>query len=127
MFIDCPPTLDIKLLNSIVASDYVIIPNTPSKFSVQGLSFLKNTIEKAKTKNVNIKAFSIVNQYVPQHQIAAMTKRIEDYFPVLKTKIPRKTDIEKSQVTDSHLDKFSPSAFLPYMNLAKEVIELCQS
>jgi len=126
ILIDCPPTLDIKLLNALVCSDYVLIPNTPSKFSVQGLAFLQNTIEKAKMKNPTIKAFSIINQYAPKLQISALVERIEDYFPVLKTKIPRATDIEKSQVLEEHLDTYSPKKFKHYTELAKEVIEICQ-
>ena len=127
ILIDCPPTLDIKLLNALVCSDYVLIPNTPSKFSVQGLSFLQKTIEKAKKKNPTMEAYSIINQYVPKYQISALVDSIENYFPVLKTKIPRATDIEKAQVLDEHLDTYSPAKFKYYTKLAEEVIEICLS
>lgn len=126
IFVDCPPSLDIKLLNALIASDYVIIPNTPSKFSVQGLASLRNTIEKAKTKNTKLQAVSLVNQFMPELQVASMTKRIEDYFTVLNTKIPRSTDIEKSQIVEKGLDAFAPKKFKPYMDLALEVIKLWQ-
>lgn len=127
IFIDCGPSLDIKILNALVCSDYVIIPNTPSKFSVQGLSFLKNTIDKAKNKNPTLKAYSLINQFVEKHQISAMTDRITDFFPVLSTIIPRATDIEKSQVVEEHLDTYAPAKFKYYTELAKEVIAICQN
>lgn len=43
--IDTPPNLGITTTNVIVASDYTIIPMKASKYSVQGLSQLLNTIK----------------------------------------------------------------------------------
>jgi chromosome partitioning protein len=124
IMIDCPPTLDIKLLNALVSSDIVIIPNTPSRFSIQGMKDLKYTINKVRKRKPGLKVYTILNEFVQNQQISAVSELVRDYFPVLETKIPRATDIEKAQIIKDHLDKFSPKKFKYYEDLAAEVINL---
>jgi chromosome partitioning protein len=43
VIIDCPPALGLLSVNSLVASDYIIIPVTPQFFSIKGIKDLINT------------------------------------------------------------------------------------
>ena len=45
IIIDTPPALGNLSVNSLVASDYVIIPSEPRPFALQGLGALNNTIQ----------------------------------------------------------------------------------
>lgn len=48
--IDCPPTLNILLMNALTAADKVIIPLTADMFALQGLYLLVNTIHGIQEK-----------------------------------------------------------------------------
>lgn len=48
IIIDTPPALGNLSFNSLVASDYVVIPTEPRPFALQGLGKLHNTIESVK-------------------------------------------------------------------------------
>lgn len=48
IFIDCPPSLGLLTINSLVVSNSIIIPLQCEFFALEGLSHLFNTIEKIK-------------------------------------------------------------------------------
>lgn len=43
ILIDCPPSLGLLSINALVCSDYMIIPVSPSYFSIKGVKHLINT------------------------------------------------------------------------------------
>ncbi len=59
--IDTPPALGNLSVNSLVASDYVIIPSEPRPFSLQGLGALHNTIKTVQNNlNPSLKILGIL-------------------------------------------------------------------
>ena len=61
IIIDTPPALGNLSYNSLVASDYVIIPTDPRPFALQGLSALNSTIESVKKSfNPDLKVLGIL-------------------------------------------------------------------
>ena len=52
IFIDTPPSLSALTLNGLISSDYLIIPMTPSLYSMQGTNDLMETVSKVK-KSLN--------------------------------------------------------------------------
>ena len=48
IFIDCPPSLGLLTINSLVVATSIIIPLQCEFFALEGLSHLFNTIEKIK-------------------------------------------------------------------------------
>lgn len=86
--IDTPPTLGNLSFNSLVASDYVIIPTEPRPFALQGLGALNNTIESIRNNlNPTLKVLGILlikynNRTVLNRDIKDM---IEDYAKQMNT------------------------------------------
>lgn len=50
IFIDCPPSLSLITLNSLVASDSVLIPVQSEYYALEGLTLLLNTIKMIKSR-----------------------------------------------------------------------------
>lgn len=61
IIIDTPPALGNLSFNSLVASDYVVIPTEPRPFALQGLGALHNTIESVRnSQNPTLKVLGIL-------------------------------------------------------------------
>lgn len=55
IIIDTPPSLGLLTMNALIASDYVIIPVSPKKLSLSGLSLLNKNIKKVVSEGLNRK------------------------------------------------------------------------
>lgn len=103
--IDCPPSLSIFTINSLVASNYVIIPLQAEKFSVDGIVGLQQTISSIKKRiNPNLEILgALITQLKPQ---TLLTKTIvpvlNKYFRIFENSIS-----DGVSVGESHLAKKS--------------------
>lgn len=88
IIIDTPPALGNLSFNSLVASDYVLIPTEPRPFALQGLGALNNTIQSVQNSlNPTLKVLGILlikysNRTVLNRDIKDM---IEDYAKRMNT------------------------------------------
>ncbi len=88
IIIDTPPALGNLSFNSLVASDYVVIPADPRPFALQGLGSLNETIKKIQNHlNPSLKVLGILlikynNRTVLNRDIKTM---IEDYAKQMNT------------------------------------------
>lgn len=103
--IDCPPSLSIFTINSLVASNFVIIPLQAEKFSVDGIVGLQQTISSIKKRiNPNLEILgALITQLKPQ---TLLTKTIlpvlSKYFRIFENSIS-----DGVAVGESHLAKKS--------------------
>ena len=84
ILIDCPPSLSLVTLNSLVAADSVLIPMTAEFLSLEGLSQLYETIKIVKSKyNAGLSIEGIL---------------FEKFFPnqVFQTRIPRNVRLSEA-------------------------------
>lgn len=90
IIIDTPPALGNLSFNSLVASDYVVIPTEPRPFALQGLGALHNTIETVRnSQNSTLKVLGVLlikysNRTVLNRDIKAM---IEEYAEQMNTTV----------------------------------------
>ena len=101
IIIDCPPSLSLITLNSLVAADTVLIPMTAEFLSLEGLSQLHETIKIVKSKyNPGLKLEGIVfTMFDPRLNLSLqVVEEVEKYFPgqVFQTKIPRNVRLSEA-------------------------------
>ncbi|MBT5388342.1 MAG: ParA family protein [Porticoccaceae bacterium] len=94
VIIDCPPSLNLLTVNSLVASDGVLIPMQCEYYALEGLSALNNTIRQiAKLINPKLRIEGILRtMYDPRSSLTnAVSAQLRKYFGdrVYRVSIPR--------------------------------------
>lgn len=94
IFIDCPPSLGLLTVNSLVASDSVLIPIQTEFFALEGLTQLINTInliKKSYNQKLSIEGVLLTMLDKRTHLTSDVAKNVVAYFgkKVYSTAIPR--------------------------------------
>jgi len=129
IFIDCPPSLGLLTINSLTASDSVIIPLQCEYYAMEGLSQLLKTIRLIKhhlnpgleIEGILLTMFDVRNNL--SHQVA---EEVQSHFrdKVFKTVIPRNVKLSEAP---SHgkpilLYDINSKGAESYLNLAREIL-----
>lgn len=129
IIIDCPPSLGLLTVNSLTASDEVIIPVQCEYYALEGLSQLLNTIELIK-ENLHPELKVLGAVLTMHHKRVKLSeevvKEVQNNFPhkVFETIIPRNVRLAeapsfgKSALTMASWSKGAKA----YRKLAKEVV-----
>lgn len=124
IIIDCPPSLSIFTINALVAATHVIIPAQAEKFSIDGMTGLKNTINSIKRRiNPELEILgALITQIRPRTVLTrTILPIISQFFPVFKTSISQGVVIG-----ESHLAKKSILDYAPESNQAKEYLSFAE-
>jgi len=129
IIIDCPPSLTLLSLNSLTASDYVIIPIQCEYFSMEGLSKIMDVINEIReTKNLGLTLMGILfTMYDGETESAQeVIEQVREVFPekIFSTIIPRDPSLSEAPshaTTIFGYDISSPGA-VSYITLAEEVL-----
>lgn len=132
--IDTPPALGNLAYNSLVASDYIIIPIEPRPYALQGLGALHNTIKSIQNgPNPNLRVLGILlikysNRTILNRDIKAM---IEDYARqmqtvVFETTIRESIAVAEAQTVRKPLIDYAKNAKpnIDYKGFTTEVLEM---
>ncbi|MBU5486450.1 AAA family ATPase [Clostridium sp. MSJ-11] len=129
VLIDCPPSLGLLSVNSLVASDYLIIPVTPQFFSIKGIKHLMETYTLIKdTLNPNLEIMGVlVTMYDKRKNIAKdiRTTLVEVFGDkVFNTVIRQDVQIEYSQDNQTPIIYYNDKcrSHEDYKNLGREVL-----
>lgn len=129
ILIDCPPSLNTLTVNSLVASEGVIIPMQCEYYALEGLSALVGTIDRIReTANPKLQIEGLLRtMFDPRNNLAQdVSKQLQHHFGdrVYRTVIPRNVTLAEAP---SHgvpvllYDKTSRGA-LAYLALAGEIL-----
>jgi chromosome partitioning protein len=129
IFIDCPPSLNMLTVNSLVAADSVMIPMQCEYYALEGLSALLETIEKIrKYLNPKLKIEGLLRtMYDPRNNLATqVSAQLMDHFgeKVYRTIIPRNVRLAEAPshgLAALNYDKTSSGA-VAYLALAGEML-----
>lgn len=130
IIIDCPPSLSILSINSLVCADSVLIPIQCEYYALEGVSQLINTtniIRRGLNPNLQIEGI-LLTMYDSRNNLSEDVKNEAiNYFKkdVFKTVIPRNIRLAEAPSFGESIiyyDKHSKGA-KAYLSLAKELIK----
>lgn len=130
VIIDCPPSLGLLTLNSLVASDSIIIPMQCEYYALEGVGQLTKTIELVKESlNPKLEIEGVLfTMYDPRMNLSQqVAEEIRKYFgeKVYETKIPRAIRMAEAPSFGKPIilyDKYSRGTEA-YLELAKEFLK----
>jgi chromosome partitioning protein len=133
ILIDCPPTLGILTLNSLVAAEKVIIPVQCEYYSLEGLSQLLKTIELVKENlNPDLQVLGVLlTMYDKRSQLnRQVMHEVINNFPgrVFDTVISRTISLAEAPSFGKSILQFDPGskAANEYRRLVDEIISLTE-
>lgn len=130
IFIDCPPSLGLLTVNSLVAADKLIIPIQTEFYALEGVTKLLESMKRVKRRlNPTLDIFGILltmydGRTTLSRQVAA---EVRNYFgrQVFETIIPRTVKLSEAPSYGIPITQYDPSGkgALAYKNLAEEVMK----
>lgn len=130
VFIDCSPSLGLITVNSLTASDSVLIPVQCEYFALEGLGKLLNTIKIVQTSlNTNLTIEGILlTMYDTRLRLSnQVVDEVRSHFKemVFETIIPRNTKLGEAPSFGESIIMFDVESkgSISYLNLAREIIQ----
>ena len=134
ILIDCPPSLGILTTNSLYACDFIIIPCQISRYSLDGLADLLNTIETVKNLSIEdlyqgdlyrilLTMFDKRNRVTNEYILEQLKPYREKTF---NTIIMKNEALNQSQIAQKAIFDFEPkcSGAQDHLRLALEFLEI---
>lgn len=116
ILIDCPPSLDFKSVNALIASTHFIVPVETAEKGTQGLTDLLATISLVlKMGNADIRPVGVVpniydkRETACKHYLAKIQKIFGEHMTVFPP-IPRRTDFKHAWGHASPLKEINPDS-----------------
>jgi len=131
VIIDCPPTLGLLTINSLVASNRVIIPVQTQYYAIKGLTALIKVINTIKIKlNHDLEVLGLLPTFYDGRTVLAREmlenlKQLGDHR-VFNTMIKNTVKLGEAPLTGRPVTEYATnsSAARAFRDLAQEVIEL---
>jgi chromosome partitioning protein len=129
ILIDCPPSLGLLTLNSLTASDAVLIPVQCEYYALEGLSQLLNTVrlvQKHLNHELRIEGVLLTMLDARTNLGIQVIEEVKKYFQdkVYKTIIPRNVRLSEAPSHGEPIIIYDPKSrgAEVYLDLAKEVL-----
>ncbi len=129
IFIDCPPSLSLITLNSLVASDSVLIPVQSEYYALEGLTMLLNTIKMIKSRlnpHIEIEGYLLTMFDARLRLSNQVATELEKYFQdkLYPVKVMRNVKISESPSFGKPVVVFDPLSVgaKNYTELANEFL-----
>lgn len=126
--IDCSPSLSVLALNSLVASDYVLVPVQTHYYAIEGLKQLIDTIEQVQLRfNPSLQILGILLTFYESRTLLSrdVMQQMREYFGslVFDTVIHRTVRLAEAPSAGESVLTYAPqnSGAIEYMDLAQEI------
>ena len=126
--IDCPPALNILLVNALHVADLAVIPITADMYALQGLYQLKQSIQEAQKKNPGLKIGGVVFTRHNTRTVLArdLTDVIKEKCAELQIPVYKTTISEGVAVREAQLQRQSILTYAPKSKPAKDYKRLIE-
>ncbi len=131
IIIDCPPTLGLLTINSLVASSRVIIPVQTQYYAIKGLTALIKVINTIKQKlNHDLEILGLLPTFFDGRTVLAreMLENLRELgdHRIFSTMIKNTVKFGEAPLTGRPITEYAPSstAAQAFRDLAREVIDL---
>ena len=126
--IDCPPDINISVINALVAADEVIIPIKIDGYAFDGMDELEEQINNAKQLNPKLKLRGcLVTMFYNRDVCRQGEEWLQNQrYPVFKTHIRRTEKADEVTFTNESLMEYSPrsGAARDYKAFVREYLEV---
>lgn len=129
VFIDCPPSLGLLTVNSLVAADSLLIPIQCEFYALEGLSKLLESMRMVKGRlNPSLEVFGVVMTMFDARTTLSkqVVEEVRDYFgdKVFQSVIPRNVKLSEAPSHGLPVNLYAPSSkgAVAYASLAEEVV-----
>ena len=129
VFIDNPPSLGLLTVNSLSASDWLLIPVQSEYYALEGLSSLLEIVELVqKTFQPNLSILgAVLTMYDKRSRLSSeVWEELYKYFPgrIFRTIIPRNISLAEAPSFGKSILEYDPSSTggKAYQRLAKEFL-----
>jgi chromosome partitioning protein len=129
ILIDCPPALDLLTLNSLMASDAVLIPIQCEFFALEGISSLMDTIDRVRESfghPLQIEGILLTMYDDRMNLTRQVAADLREFFPgqVFQTVIPRSVRLAEAPSHGKPILLYDPGSkgSEAYIQLAKEIL-----
>lgn len=126
--VDCPPDINISVINALVAADEVIIPIKIDGYAFDGMDELEEQINNAKQLNPKLKFRGcLVTMFYNRDVCRQGEEWLQNQrYPVFKTHIRRTEKADEVTFTNESLMEYSPrsGAARDYKAFVREYLEV---
>ncbi|OGH90872.1 MAG: chromosome partitioning protein ParA, partial [Candidatus Magasanikbacteria bacterium RIFOXYC2_FULL_39_8] len=130
IIIDCPPSLGLLTVNSLVAADELLIPVQAEYYALEGLGQLLQTIDLVKTHiHPDLKVLgAVLTMFDKRTRLSTeVMSELYKYFPdnIFRSVIPRSVRLAEAPSFGKSILHYEPhgKGAKAYERLAKEVLE----
>ena len=131
ILIDCPPSLGLLTINSLIAAEEILIPIQCEYYALEGLGQLLESVELVRQNlKEDLKIMgAILTMFDRRNQLSnQVAKEVRRYFPghVFNAVIPRNVSLAEAPSFGKTILEYAPDSAgaRAYRHLAKEIISL---
>lgn len=129
VFIDCPPSLGLLTVNSLVAADSLLIPIQCEYYALEGVTKLLESMRMVKSRlNSNLDIFGVLMTMFDSRTTLSnqVVEEVKNFFgeKVFKSVIPRSVKLSEAPSHGLPITMYAKlnKGALAYSRLAKEVV-----
>ena len=131
ILIDCPPSLGLLTINSLIAAEEILIPIQCEYYALEGLGQLLESVELVRQNlKEDLKIMgAILTMFDRRNQLSnQVAKEVRRYFPghVFNAVIPRNVSLAEAPSFGKTILEYAPDSAgaRAYRHLAREVIDI---
>ncbi|MBS7316059.1 MAG: ParA family protein [Clostridiaceae bacterium] len=128
VLVDNMPSLGVFTVNSLMASDFVLVPVEPTYLAYKGLEMISNTIAEARRYNTKLEMLGTVITMVDERTRHSrdIMQQIRENYPVFEPPIRRSVKFADASLNGASIADYAGNSFegtQAYAQIARQIIE----